>query len=71
MMKMQAMRRWVFGTGTAAALAFGGAQAMAAPASAPAETGPVCDSGLCNRACQAAGMIGGFCTEPIGCSCYL
>lgn len=63
------VRRWVFGAGMAAALGFGGAQAMASPA--PPEPGPVCDSGVCNRVCQALGLIGGFCTEPVGCSCYL
>jgi hypothetical protein len=68
-MRMKTMRRGVFGVATAAALAFGGAQAMASPT--PAEAGPVCDSGVCNRVCQALGLIGGFCTEPAGCSCYL
>lgn len=68
-MKNGAIRRGVFGLGMAAALAFGGAQAMASPTQPGA--GPVCESGACNRVCQALGLIGGFCTEPIGCSCYL
>jgi hypothetical protein len=68
-MTMETMRRGVFGVAAAAALVFGGTQAMASPA--PAEAGPVCETGACNRACQALGLIGGYCTEPVGCSCYL
>lgn len=65
-----AARRWIFATGMTAALGFGGAQALAAPAPA-ARADNACDSRLCNRVCQALGSIGGFCTEPAGCSCYL
>lgn len=64
------LRRWVFGAGTVAALGFGGAQALAAPApaAAPADT---C-SQVCNRICQTIpGSIGGFCTPDGSCQCYI
>lgn len=70
MMRMKTMRRWAFGASAAAVLGFGSAQAMAAPAPADAE-GRVCDSRICNRVCQALGLIGGFCTEDGSCVCYL
>ena len=66
---MGAVRRRAFGAGLTAALAFGGAQAMASPAPAAAEK--VCNSQLCNRICQSAGLIGGFCTADGSCVCYL
>jgi hypothetical protein len=65
---MKTMRRWTFGAAMAAVLGFGGAQAMAAPA--PADEGRTCDR-ICNRVCQALGLIGGFCTEDGSCVCYL
>lgn len=68
-MKIQRMRGWVFGAGTVAALGFGGAQAMAAPAAAEARA---CDPQVCNRVCQAIpGSIGGFCTSDGSCQCYI
>lgn len=70
-MKIERMRRWVFGAGTVAALGFGGAQAMAAPAAADAEA-RVCNPQVCNRICQAIpGSIGGFCTSDGSCQCYI
>lgn len=63
------VRRRAFGAGLTAALAFGGAQAMASPA--PPEAGKVCDSGVCSRVCQALGLAGGFCTPDGSCVCYL
>ncbi len=62
------IRRGVFGAAVAAALAFGSAQAFASPVRA--DVPPTCDE-LCNRACRAAGLIGGFCSGDIGCSCYI
>lgn len=64
------MRRWVFGAGTVAALGFGGAQALAAPA--PAADGNVCNPQVCNRICQTIpGSIGGFCASDGSCQCYI
>ncbi|HYR06169.1 MAG TPA: hypothetical protein VEQ60_00270 [Longimicrobium sp.] len=71
MRTMNAMRRWIFSAGTVAALGFGGAQAMAAPAPA-ADAARVCNSQACNRICQAIpGSIGGFCTSSGSCQCYI
>jgi hypothetical protein len=69
-MKMMAMRRWVFGAGTAAALGFGGAQAVAAPA--PAARGEkVCDEALCDRICDLTNRgLGGFCSSTGICVCW-
>jgi hypothetical protein len=65
------VHRWVFGIGTMAALGFGGAQAMAAPAPA-ADAARVCNPQVCNRVCQAIpGSIGGFCTSGGSCQCYI
>jgi hypothetical protein len=66
-----AARRWFFGAAMTAALGFGGAQAIAAPAPA-ADGARVCNPEVCNRICQAIpGSIGGFCTPGGGCSCYI
>jgi hypothetical protein len=64
----KAVRRWVFGAGMAAALGFGGAQAMAAPApAAPRED--VCDD-VCNRFCKTFNPYGGgFCNDAGICFC--
>lgn len=71
MQTIRTMRHWLFGLGMAAALGFGGAQAMAAPAPA-AGAARVCDSQVCNRICQAIpGSIGGFCTSNGSCVCYV
>jgi hypothetical protein len=54
---------------TAVALGFGGAQAVASPATAEAR---VCNPQVCNRVCQAIpGSIGGFCTADGSCQCYI
>ncbi len=64
------VRRWGFGGAMAAALAFGGARAMAAPA--PAQVGDrVCDARLCDRVCQTLGSIGGVCNPDGFCVCFL
>jgi hypothetical protein len=68
---MRKARGWLFGLGTAAALGFGGAQAVAAPAPT-ADAARVCNSQVCNRICQAIpGSIGGFCTSDGSCQCYI
>lgn len=61
------IRRGVFGAAVAAALAFGSAQAFASPVK---DAPPSCDE-LCNRVCQAAGLVGGFCSGDIGCACFI
>jgi hypothetical protein len=69
-MKIATVRRWVFGAGMAAALGFGGTQALAAPAAAP--TGDqVCNERLCDRLCQSLGSIGGVCNPDGFCVCFL
>jgi hypothetical protein len=69
-MRIETMRRGVFGAATAAALAFGGAQAMASPASGT--DARVCNPQVCNRICQSIpGSIGGFCTADGSCQCYI
>lgn len=68
---MRKARGWLFGLGTAAALGFGGAQAMASPAPA-ADAAKACDPEVCNRICQTIpGSIGGFCTSDGSCQCYI
>jgi hypothetical protein len=69
-MTTMTVRRWVFGAGTAAALTFGGGQALAAPAAA--STGErVCNERLCDRLCQTLGSIGGVCNPDGFCVCFL
>lgn len=70
MTTMGTMRRWVFGAATAAALGFGGAQAMAAPA--PAARAPdVCSEAVCDRVCDLANRgLGGFCSTTGICVCW-
>jgi hypothetical protein len=62
------VRRGVFGVATAAALAFGGAQALAAPAPAQAER--VCTDPLCNEVCLATFNNGGVCGPRGICVCF-
>lgn len=56
---MKAMRRGVFGAAMAAALGFGGAQAMAAPAG-PGQ-GAWCNERLCDLFCSSITGFGGTC----------
>jgi len=67
---MRTIRRWTFGAGMAAALAFGGAQAMAAPAPA-ADARGVCVQEACHRACLLISPFGGGCTPDGACVCYI
>lgn len=69
-MKITTVRRGVLGAGTAAALGFGGAQALAAPAAAPTRE-KVCNERLCDRLCQSLGSIGGVCNPDGFCVCFL
>lgn len=62
--------RGMFGAATAVALGFGGAQALAVPASASTGEG-VCNERLCDRLCQSVGSIGGVCNPDGFCVCYL
>ena len=69
-MKSRRMRRWVFGAGMAAALGWGGAQAVAAPA--PVVRGEkVCDERVCDRVCDLTNRgLGGFCASTGVCVCW-
>jgi hypothetical protein len=60
-------RGWLFAAGVMAALGFGGAQAMAAPA-ADAQA-RACNPTGCNARCQAQGGISGRCTDAGLCAC--
>jgi hypothetical protein len=68
MATIRTMRGWVFGVATAAALGFGGTQALAAPApAAPRED--VCDD-VCDRLCKTFNPFGGgFCNDAGICFC--
>jgi hypothetical protein len=69
-MKMTTVRRWVFCAGMVAALGFGGAQALAAPA--PSARGEkVCDDAVCDRVCDLTNRgLGGFCSSTGICVCW-
>lgn len=64
------IRRWTLAAAVAAALGFGGAQALAAPAGADTSAPPTC-SQVCNAACRAIGAFGGFCPDEVSCVCYI
>jgi hypothetical protein len=70
MATIRTMRGWVFGAATAAALGFGGTQALAAPApAAPGEK--VCDEEVCDRICDLLNRgFGGFCSSAGTCVCF-
>lgn len=61
------MRGWLFGAATVAALGFGGAQAVAAPAAG--DEARACNPRGCNAGCQAQGAISGRCTDAGACIC--
>ncbi|HEU4452433.1 MAG TPA: hypothetical protein VFR81_05205 [Longimicrobium sp.] len=52
----------------AAALAFGGAAALASPAGA--EEAAACSTGKCRRDCIAQGNSGGVCVDGF-CACFI
>jgi hypothetical protein len=70
MATMKTLRRWTFGVGTVAALGFGSAQALAAPAQA-ADARGVCNAQACNRICLLITPFGGTCTPDGSCVCYI
>jgi hypothetical protein len=63
-------RRRVFAAGITAALAFGGAQALAAPAPAAEQQG-VCNQEACHRLCLLISPFGGGCTPDGSCVCFI
>jgi hypothetical protein len=65
----RAVRRWVFGAGTVAALGFGGVQAMAAPADPGRDEARACNPTGCDRSCRAQGGFSGRCTDAGLCAC--
>jgi hypothetical protein len=70
MRRARTARRWVFGAGMAAALGFGGAQAMAAPTDAARDEARACNPTGCDRSCRAQGGISGRCTDAGLCACF-
>lgn len=66
---MRKARGWLLGLGMAAALGFGGAQAVAAPAAARDEM-RACNPTGCNQSCRAQGGISGRCTDAGLCACF-
>lgn len=66
---MTTVRRGVFGA-AAAALGFGGTQALASPA--PAASGAkVCHEAVCDRVCDLTNRgLGGFCSSTGVCVCW-
>ncbi len=66
---MRSARRWLFGLSMAAALGFGGAQAVAAPAAAQDEM-RACNPTGCDRSCRARGGFSGRCTDAGLCACF-
>ena len=61
------MQGGIFALAMVAALAFGAAQAFAAPG---AEEERACNGGQCKRDCIRAGFDGGFCDQG-GCICII
>jgi hypothetical protein len=66
---IQTGRRAVFGTATAAALAFGGTQALAAPAPV-AQAEAVCTPEVCNQICAVLTGFTGWCNSRGICVCF-
>lgn len=62
-------QRGLFALATAAALAFGTAQAFAAPAAADARA--ACTNAQCNDDCKRRGYDGGICAGSWGCACWI
>ena len=60
-------KRWALPAAVAAALGFGGAQALAAPEGAAVRA---CKQRDCNLQCVAAGATGGRCVGD-QCACYI
>ena len=63
-------KRWAFAAGVAAALGFGGTQALAAPAEGDAGTA-TCSHVTCYKLCIAIGALYGECSSNgVTCACY-
>ncbi|HEX6748966.1 MAG TPA: hypothetical protein VF092_16835 [Longimicrobium sp.] len=67
---MTKVRRALACGAIAAALGFGGAQALAAPGAAVVAGERQCNQGQCSRQCKAAGYDGGNCAGGM-CSCFI
>jgi hypothetical protein len=67
---MRKARGWLLGAATAAALGFGGAQAVAAPGPVGEDQARACNPTGCNAHCQAQGGISGRCTDAGLCACF-
>lgn len=64
------LRRWLSGAAMGAALGFGGAQAVAAPAPPDARgEARACNPTGCDRSCRAQGAFSGRCTDAGLCAC--
>jgi hypothetical protein len=70
MARTKTVRRWTFAAGITAALGFGGAQALAAPAPA-AGPSAVCNEQACHRICLLISPFGGGCTPDGSCVCFI
>lgn len=64
------LRNAVFGAGVLGALAFGSAQALAAPGAAAATEDTLCDDTICTALCITKGYHYGMCDTISGCVCY-
>lgn len=62
--------RWTLAAGVAGALAFGGTQALAAPATDPALGVGLCTNDNCRTFCKAVGYGTGWCASG-RCVCYI
>jgi hypothetical protein len=62
------IRGALFSSAVALTLAFGAAQALAAPQALPADAARACNDESCDGACIARGFSGGVCNP--GCTCF-
>jgi hypothetical protein len=62
--------RWTLAVGVAGALAFGGTQAVAAPATGPVDVVGLCSDKTCRTFCQTVGFGTGWCRDG-ECFCYI
>jgi hypothetical protein len=67
-MKQTIMTKALFAAGVAGCMAFGSAQAVAAPQAAVGDS--VCNSNVCNALCITRGYHYGVCYPDRGCICY-
>ena len=62
------LRKALYAAGVLGCMAFGSAQAFAAPRNASADN--VCNSELCTAVCISRGYHYGVCYQHSGCVCY-